>query len=525
MRLIVGAIILLSFLQVQAKLPPQAQTYLSQIPGQKLTLPFVIETALKNSDQYRVVGLQFAQAKIEQEALESAEDFRFNSSANYMDNNSAKASQFQNARDKQWKWDVGFSKYWATGTKTLIKYQHDWNWAQLSSAFSNPSSPFSSGGFFLTNYKQSVGVLGLEQSLLKNSFGYSYRKKREAARKRGEAITLKTQHDLEQTTLNFVSLFYEAWLTQQQVASLSDQVARQTKLLRVMRRKAQKGAVEKPELIQVEALLASTRSNFEVVKAQLRQKWEALVYGLKLPMEFLPVDPMDIPTQIDDPVPLGLRVCGLKEPRKTAEILSLEKNLEALKADFSAVKNEAYPDLSLKANYTGNSIDTSGSTTFQQVLSGRDTNGNGLGPMWSVGLVLDWPLDNSKNRADRAQKFVEREQTVSQLQMAKDQLQASWKDLCRQLRVELENEKITSNVVREQKKRVKAENRRFSLGRISVSDLVQAEDDLGRWEFSNSQKSVQVRSLAWRVQALSGELFKKITPAVEAQLDAAEGVL
>ena len=49
--------------------------------------------------------------------------------------------------------------------------------------------------------------------------------------------------------------------------------------------------------------------------------------------------------------------------------------------------------------------------------------------------------------------------------------------------------KIYQNVVLEQKKRVKAQDRRFRLGRVSVNELVVAEDDLGSWQFQNQQKA------------------------------------
>ncbi|MCJ8275830.1 MAG: TolC family protein, partial [Bdellovibrionales bacterium] len=245
-----------------------------------------------------------------------------------------------------------------------------------------------------------------------------------------------------------------------------------------------------------------------------------LVYGLKLPLEFLQVDPRDIPTIIDDPVPLSLRVCGLKDPVKTATISSLEKNLEAAEADFRAAKNNSLPELKLSAGYIGNGIGSSGSQTMQDVLNGRkeDSNQNlGLGPTWNVGVSLAWPLDNSLARSDRTRKFLSKEKIASQLQIENDSLKSNWRELCRKLKVEKRNERTYKNVVSQQRKRAKAENRRFSLGRITVDQLVTAEDDLGNWEFMSHQKSIEVRQLAWNVQQVSGEMYRRIQPAIEAR--------
>ncbi len=62
--------------------------------------------------------------------------------------------------------------------------------------------------------------------------------------KRGEALKWKSQTDLENTTLGFIGEFYSAWILQQQVESLKDQVNRQKKLVRIMKRKKQRGIVE-----------------------------------------------------------------------------------------------------------------------------------------------------------------------------------------------------------------------------------------------------------------------------------------
>jgi outer membrane protein TolC len=512
-------LVFLTFLSVnvEASLPPFAQTYLGEIPEKKLTLPFVVKTALLNADAYRIIGLQFNEAELERLSLSAETDTIFSSGANYSDDNSVKSSAFSPERFKKWDWNLGFSKKWASGTKTSLGWVHEWN----SGQYALSSGPISFASAFVPEYKQTMATINIEQSLLKDSFGYSYRHRIKAAKKRGEALKWQTQSDLEDTTLQFIGEFYSAWLLQQQVSSLKDQVRRQEKLLRVMRRKNRKGAVEKPELIQVEALLASTKTKYALARSELITQWEKLVFSLKMPMEFLQVNPMDIPTQIDEPTELSLRICGHKDPKKTAQIKGLEKSLEAAQADFSASKNSSLPDLKLIAGYRGNSIDGSGSQTAQEVLNGSkgpDNTNIGLGPTWNIGLSLAWPLDNSLAHADRTKRYLAKEKLVSQLQIQNDNLKSQWLEVCRKLSVEKNNEKNYKNVVNRQKKRVSAENRRFSLGRITVDQLVTAEDDLGRWEFLSQQKSIEVRQLAWTVQKISGELYSRILPAIEARM-------
>ncbi len=496
-----------SSLTIQAALTPEAISYLNKIPEKKLTLPFVIKTALENSDSYQILGLDFATAKLEEQGqVSSLTDTFFTAGTTYSDENSVKTNPFQPLRSKQWQWDVGLQKAWLSGTQTRMGWVYDNNEIELDSSL---------GGFgstFLNQYKQSAFFLDIEQSLIKDSFGYALRKKLLGARKRAEAIQWKTREDVENVTMSFIVEYYKSWLMQQQVASLRDQLNRQKRLVQIMRSRSQKGAVEKPDLIQIEALLSATQTRYDLGKADLLNQWDKLVISLKLPIQFLELDPMEVPTSIDNPVPLSLRVCGQKEPSKTAQIHVLEKSLEGLDSDFKAAKNDGLPDLKLVAGYRGNSIENNASTTFENVLRGRDDNGFGLGPSWNVGLRFILPLENSLARAQQTQKFIQREQTAARLRLAVDDLNTQWKDMCRRLKVEVENEKNFIQVVAQQKKRVLAEEKRFSLGRIRVNQLVTAEDDLGQWEFSSQQKSIEVRQLAWLVQKHSGELYKNISP-------------
>ncbi len=493
-------------------LPPDAKAYLDQIPGKKLTLPFVVQTALQKAQAFKVLQYDYASAEIEGLRVGSLTDTVLTGSATYGDDNSAKTNPFQPLRSKQSQWSLGVSKNWGTGTTTSLRWvqeENDLEFANLG-AFGNA---------FINQYKQTVAEVGLQQSLLKNSFGYAYRRQLEAAESRANSIQWKTRTALEETTLLFVNQYYASWLLQQNVNNLRDQVARQSQLVKVLSRRARKGAVEKPDLIQIETLLATTKTTLSAIETDLAQRWDALAISLGFPETFLNVDPMDIPTTIDNPVPLALRVCGQKEPIKTAKIHSLEKALEGLDEDFKASHNLQLPELNLVAGYRGNGIDGSASQNFQSVLSGNDESGLGRGPAWNVGVQMKWALSNSEARAQMAQVYINKEKTAANLQIEIDNLKTDWRSACRQLKVEWENEKRFNEIVAQQKKRVKANDRRFRLGRIDVGSFVDSENDLGTWQFRSHQKKVEVRTLAWKVQQHSGDLYRYLSPYVQPLLE------
>ena len=484
-------------------MPPFAQDYLKKIPGKKLSLEYVVGTALENAEVYKDIAYDYEKANLTSMAVEAMEDWAVVGEANYNDDNTVKTSPFQPLRAKSWDWTLGFSKNFASGTLVKAGWTHTFTDLEYGPAV------LGFGGGFLTRFKQTLVSVNIEQSLLKDFFGYSYRKKRKAARLQGEAVRSGVRFQVENTTLNFMKLFYEAWLKQQRVFSVQKQLKRRERLLKVTQRKKERGVIEKPEYLQVQALVASTRSDLEVARAELRTQWESLVINLKLPIEFLTVDPIDIPTTLDNPMPNGNRACKGKRPEVTAEIVSLEKKMEALQSELDGVKNEALPDLKLVAGYQGNAIEQPTSPELNRQIFDGD------GPAWSVGVKLAWPLDNSKNRADRRGKWLDHAKAKAQLRISKDKLKTDWAELCRSLRVERANEKTFNKVVQQQSQRVRAENKRFSLGRVTVDQLVQAEDDLGNWEFRSQQQAISTRTVAWRVQALSGALYSQIRNQVE----------
>ena len=482
-----------------ATLSPEIQAYLNKLPERKLTIAFVIKAALKNSSAFKLLGYDYALVDMEEKSrFDSLTDTILVGSTQYLDDNSVKAMPFRPLRTKNWQWNLGLQKNWETGTKTSLSWQQD----DTNMEFSGSLGRF--GDSFLRNFKQSFINLKLEQNLLKDMFGYSFRKRKQGARYRAKALELKVRDDIENLTLVFINDFYRAWLLQKQVKTLGNRLKRQKKLLRILNRQSRKGAVEKADLIGLKAVMASTSSRLKLIKTDLTNRWEKLIINLELPDPLLQVDAMDIPMGIDEPVQTALRACDLKNPKKTAGIQALEKKLAAFDSDFKASKNESLPDLKLIASYQGNSIDNRSSVNFRNVLRGLDDNGFGRGPSWNLGVSLFWPLNNSQARSQRTTQFIEKEKASTQLRMAVDDLKTRWHDNCRKLKVEEENLKIYAQTVNQQKKRLVSEEKRFSLGRIGVNQWVNAEDDLDQWEFNKNQKSVELRQRAWEIQKISG---------------------
>ena len=501
--------------RVWASLSPEAQRYINKLPNKEINLSFVIKEVLLSPEVSKSFGLQYLGSYLDELGRRSYTDTLWTSRASYQDDQLARTTPFQLPRLENREWAVGLVQNWSTGTKTSLEWVQSRRRGEL---FPNLSrSNFSQG--FLVNFNQSFASVRLEQSLLKDAFGQIYRNQLRASRQKGEAMRLKIQEEVEKKIVSITDLYYQSWLIQQQLLSLQLQVQGQKKLLAVTRRKKKKGAVEQADLLAVEVLLESTQVKEQQLRTQSHALWENLVTLLDLPKFFLEENPSDIPIKLDRPTEISLKLCSFPKTPRSARVKSLEKSVAATRLNFEAVKTSHLPDLKFILQYQGNGFgfDSNGWNSWDNVWSGVQgrRNPGRSGYSWNTGLMLNWPLGHRKARLDQANQYMERERAEIELSRAKDEDENQWRNLCRRLKTEAKQKDTYKNLVQQQRQRLRAENRRFILGRIGVNQLVQVENDLWNWEFLSHQKAVEVRQVAWRVQSLSGDLYKKVAPLIQ----------
>ena len=182
----------LLFQTAKAALPHEAQIYLDKLPEKKITIPFIIKAALKNSSSFKLLGYDYALVNSEEKSrFDSLTDTVLVGSTQYQDDYSVKARPFLPLHSKSKQWSLGLEKNWETGTKTSLS----WTENDTNMEFGRNLGRF--GNSFLRNFKQSIVRLQIEQNLLKDILGYSFRNKRQGARHRAQALELKVRDDIE----------------------------------------------------------------------------------------------------------------------------------------------------------------------------------------------------------------------------------------------------------------------------------------------------------------------------------------
>lgn len=496
-------------------LPPEADKYLKKLPNGKLNAEYVVLRGIQSADAFRLLGVQWKAAQLEEDMQLVPFDWNLRGSYNLLDNRFQVLNPFAPTRTQGWDWNLGLEKTFDTGTNVDVSWNHsrrDLEFDAIPASFRNPAGGSGGTGAFLNDFHQTVAQIKVSQDLLKNFFGRASRQGLKAARLRVQSTREQIKNQFSTQAVQLAGAFYSAWSLQEQVRSRAAFVKRTKKLLRVVTKKHRNGAVELPEKLQMEALLSIAEGEKQEIQNQLVQVWQNLVISLKLPPSFLDVDPILVPTELDNPVPEAIHLCeNQKTLEETLETQSLRLALKSLESQLRSVKSMGLPELKLTGQYSGNGVDGQGGVASEEIFQG-------LGPAWQVGLMLNVPLGFRDTRVQRTRLAIEKIKLESQLKVAEQQSQSQWLARCQRLKLDRSNESRFASILDNQRRRMKSEEKRFAYGRVTVNDLVTAENDLGDWELRVAQQKAKTRLAAWEILQIHGSLYKKFEPILQKAL-------
>ena len=214
----------------------------------------------------------------EQEKLDTVlnAEISFNKNNNEL---SPSLSAFLPADTNTTSYSVGARKFFSTGTSVR---------AEIKSVHTDNNT---------SDYWESTGTLAVEQDLLKNSLGSSSRRAIAAGELEAQASQSALDDDIEAWVFQLSDIFYNAWFAQRQTAAAKESFNNNNNLVRITRIKYKRGTAEKPDLYQVEGARTQAERQFEAAKQQLTRLWVDLVLSLKLPKQWVHIDPLYIPVK------------------------------------------------------------------------------------------------------------------------------------------------------------------------------------------------------------------------------------
>jgi outer membrane protein TolC len=512
--LCVAVVFISSFVRaVEQDWPVEAQKYLAEIPGRKLTLEFVVVKALNSADSFQIHGYDALRAESLYFQTTAYEDFRLKAGYNYYDNqNEPLLPLFQPNSTVGWESTVGLEKNFSTGTAVSFEGVH-----------SPKRVGFLSGSSF--DAYETRATLGLQQDLLNNFFGSSYRKSRRSADQAKQSMMAGIQAKLESSTLDLIGLYYQAWLKKEISLNWLEAKKRKEKLVKIMQSQAKRGFIEVADVLQIEGAALQTDLQYLSTQRELQNIWEQLVLNLKLPRTFLKVPAEDIPLILDAPENKSLELCEKIQfqdlEKNSSRLREAEHQLQSSRENFEAQREKMLPELKLNASYSANSIEADDFTTG----SGYQAQGHKTfrevadleNPAWSAGLQLVVPLQNRAQKAQYLRAVAEYEQAKLKKSILLADLENQWTQSCAQFKIKIHERDRYKQINDKNRRRVQLDNRRFEVGRIKAFQWVQTEDDEAQTLIQYKQSEVEARQLAWDIQRQSGhmaELVREHLPKV-----------
>lgn len=468
-----------------AELPADAKELLGKLPGKTISLDVVLSRAMKSSDSFEAVASQRPLAEVSSLSARASYDPTVTAKYQWGDNRNEVANVFVPGKIKNSTYGLGAKARLPTGTDITA----DFTTASNSYAFSTGS----------TSYYESKLSFGVEQSLWANAFGRATRSQVQAGIAADRATTAGLENSVESWAMGMMEVFYNAWLAKMRVNAMIENTKRRERLEKILRIKTRRGTAEEPDLLQVKSALIGAQAQEAEARQNLADRWQGLVITLKLPVDWLKIDPVLIPISIDDPVPEALRICKeapaeLNDDNEPANIRQAKASASAAESQFIASSSQSHPDLKLKASAASNGIDmTDRARTLEE-------NRNFNDPAYFLGVELSMPLLSRQKEADYRTKLAEKNRTRAVADQAISEWRLRWLTGCETVRRLASTAEMMREALKNQDRRAQLDERRFGIGRSSILSVVQAGDDATTADLTLRGTEVQLRLAAWTVR-------------------------
>ncbi|NCN28159.1 TolC family protein [bacterium] len=489
---------------------------LKQLPGNALSLPFILDQAIRYSDSFQSIIGTLPASKAPELAALAPLDVLISAQFAYTNNDQEPSSSTSSTTvDKNKTYTLGLSKMFVTGTTLTASIEADDNNGTVTST-SSTTGVTSSAGFTTT---ESTVTLGLEQSLWKDFLGYSTRKKVRAGELEGSVVFDQVVEATEDWTLGIAQTYYQAWLNKQRTIAARAKLKRQEELSRITKLRVRRGSSARPELLQIESAAIAAKTEEARVSEELNQSWRLLIATVKLPRAWFKIDPVQIPMILEQqpkeldafcseatalltaPTPDQEKIKSLVGENPKVE--RYRKSAEASELKLQAQRMDARPDLKVFGQYGANAYDDKLGSSLSEA-TGFDHD------FWTVGIKLNMPLGFRANRAQVYQETANRLRSQAEASGAQTYQELDLLQACSDVtRLKADSIRLDSAVAK-QKERSKLEQQRFATGRIPILNAIAASNDLSDTELLATQNKTLMHLSYWQLRKLKGELYAEM---------------
>ena len=395
----------------------------------------------------------------------------------------------------QTKYTIGARKLFQTGTSISSSMQLsdiDRKW---------PAGPQFSQ--YDSREKEATFEILIQQSLWRNSLGRTFSRMQQAASLASSAVEFSVRENLEMLTLATLGQYYEVWLKRELVKIAKKSLATQTRLFKMIEKQYELGVSEKPDYIDSKVNLELAKNRVSLAKLNFYEKWKILVISLKLSDSILDINPKLIPLNTDKPVPHADAICSddieTVNGYPSLELDKLKKQKAAMDTQVAISKEKILPDAYIQASSSGNSLDDDWGKGTSQSLAAKNHT-------LAIVLGIEVNLGNNSNKSEILGLL----QLKKQLDLALDDFgenrKIEWINLCDSLKTQKRTANILARGLTSYRERLKLQEKRFKLGRISAFDLYQAQAAVNSTMNDYLTAKYQLLGVAWKLRKLRGDI-------------------
>lgn len=363
----------------------------------KLSPQQVVDLTLQKGRGARSAELTAQRSYLGLETARSEYDLNVATTFGYEIDEAENLSGFANPKDRTTSLMATVSKKIPTGTTFTLGYNRIRQNSILSPFTAQTRNP---------NATQNVLSFDIRQNLLRNYFGYADRLAVTIAETNVRTAHENRDESLEQVLLDVLTLYWNAYVAQQQLRENMAARDKYETLVKNVRRKRTFNLSAPGELPRLEAEFDVAEARVKASATQYLTAVDLLLTAIQLSgaedIEF------DIPSDLP-PVP---QLAG-KDIETLRSVRIARANFENAERDYRQVRASGLPQLDLVARAATTGVDPSGSTATAEMVSGSK-------PTYFIGVEISTPIDSGLLRGGLADRRVAIEQNRNSLDGSRD---------------------------------------------------------------------------------------------------------
>ena len=384
---------------------------------------------------------------------------KITSEVSYLDNNSDSANAVNFAAGKTTSVDLNFSK--ATSWGGVFSFANSYE-----KVIQDPSRIIIFGGDpEISQFRQ---ALSFSTSLTRNFFGAEFDLNHHSSIMNAEYVDALSKHSVNNLFVQFAQAYSVASLHKSLYAFQNEALKRAEKRLALVKRRVSDGINLKADLFRAESAKIFQEEQLDQARQDLNQAIYNLSNILHRPVDLEELERLEtLGTYFDK---MNLQNSKMEREELVVSARKRFADQQELNKDLS--ERQMLPDVNFTAAYQTNDFDANSSTVFSEGNLGGDRN------TLSVGVTFTYNFGRVSERANLAQAEINHNQALHQLSAEVHSNKQKRKML-------EENISLSTANTQKAKKRVSLSNaiikeyvKLFSLGRVTLDQVIQAEEDL-----------------------------------------------